>query len=403
MSKSKNKTRKSSIHTYPAAGAEQRMNAVQSVTPTQKESGFTALLESVAQEILAVTYWFDPAPYAGSSPVTVRFSGHRVDVKGRVEAKDRFVQDETIEQVVPGCGPISLTARVRNINPGEWVVTAQVQGAAHRANGLKQQENAAPVAAPHGPIARFWRTWAPSVEPDDHVKTCLAPLAHAPGIFPGIWGVMVVLGMMVALVLQALVISANHLALGPWWAATLVGIAAGVAGAKVWYIVLKRREHSMNGWCIQGFIAAAPVAAVIMLAALHISIGVFLDVTAPGLLVAMAVGRVGCFFAGCCGGPPTASRWGVWSSDQRVGARRIPTQLMELTLAGILGLGALVLVLSHGPRDGAIFVAGLAAYTLVRQGILHVRAEARKTRLGGPVTAVLAALVLIAAVVWLVR
>ena len=402
-SKSKNKTRKSSIQKYPAASAAPRIDAVQSVTPAQTSSGFTALLESVAQEILAVTYWFDPAPYAGSSPVTVRFSGHRVDVKGRIEAKDRFVQDETIEQVVPGSGPISLTTRVRDINPGEWVVTAQVQGAAHRANGLKQQENATPAAAPRGPMARFWRRWAPSVEPDDHVKTCLTPLAHVPGIFPGIWGVMVVLGMIVALVLQALVISADHLALGPWWAVTLVGIAVGIAGAKVWYIVLKRREHLFNGWCIQGFIAAAPVTAVIMLAALHISIGVFLDVTAPGLLVAMAVGRVGCFFAGCCGGPPTASRWGVWSSDQHVGARRIPTQLMELALALSLGLGALVLVLVRGPAGGAYFVGALAAYTLVRQGILNLRAEARKTKLGGLVTAILAALVLIAAIVWLVR
>src|SRR6266568_9566999 len=154
---------------------------------------------------------------------------------------------------------------------------------------------------------------------------------------------------------------------------------------------------------IQGFIVSAPVAAVIMLAALHISIGVFLDVTAPGLLVAMAVGRVGCFFAGCCGGPPTASRWGVWSSDQRVGVRRIPTQLLELLLALSLGLGVLVAVLRHGPSGGAFFVGVLAAYILGRQGILHLRAEPRKTRQGGLVTAALAALVLFAAVILLVR
>ena len=117
----------------------------------------------------------------------------------------------------------------------------------------------------------------------------------------------------------------------------------------------------------------------------------------------MAIGRVGCFFAGCCGGPPTASRWGVWSSDQRVGARRIPTQLLELVLAGILGLLVLVAVLSHGSAGGAIFVAALAAYTLGRQGLLRLRAEPRQTRLGGLLTAALAALVLIAAVVLLAR
>src|SRR5260370_34654513 len=125
---------------------------------------------------------------------------------------------------------------------------------------------------------------------------------------------MVSLGMAVALALQALVISRDHLALGPWWAVTLVAIAVGIAGAKVWYMVLHRREHLLDGWCIQGFIASAPVAAVIMLAALHVPVGVFLDVTAPGLLVAMAGGRVGCFFACCCRGPPPASRSGVLCS-----------------------------------------------------------------------------------------
>jgi phosphatidylglycerol:prolipoprotein diacylglycerol transferase len=91
----------------------------------------------------------------------------------------------------------------------------------------------------------------------------------------------------------------------------------------------------------------------------------------------------------------------VWSSDQRVGARRIPTQLLELVLAGMLGLLGLVAVLDHGPAGGAFFVGGLAAYTLVRQGLLRLRAEPRKTRLGGPIVAALAALALIAAVVLL--
>src|SRR5713226_7919828 len=396
-------THKSPAHMRPAVDAAPRIDVVQSDKEALTGGGFTALWESAAQQILAVTYWFDPAPHPGPDPVTVRFSGRRVDVKGRLSPGDRFVQDETIEQVIPGSGPISLTARVRNINAGEWAVTAHMLESATTARGPKEQGKTTAEAEPLRSIARLWRRWAPPVGSVEPVKTCLTPLAHVPGILPGIWGAMVALGMALALVLQALVISADHLALGPWWAVTLVGIMVGIVGAKVWYIVLKRREHSINGWCIQGFIASAPVTAVIMLAALHISIGVFLDVTAPGLLVAMAVGRVGCFLAGCCGGPPTASRWGVWSSDQHVGARRIPSQLLELALALSLGLGALAVVLGHGPAGGAIFVAGLAAYTLVRQGLLRLRAEARKTRLGGLLTAVLAALVLVAAIVWLVR
>jgi phosphatidylglycerol:prolipoprotein diacylglycerol transferase len=214
---------------------------------------------------------------------------------------------------------------------------------------------------------------------------------------------MVTLGMIVALALQGLVISADHLALGPVWTVSLVAIVVGIVGAKVWFIVLHRREHRLEGWCIQGFIASAPLAAAILLAVLHVPAGVFLDVTAPGLLVGMAVGRVGCFFAGCCGGPLTASRWGVWSSDQRVGGRRIPTQLLESVLALSLGLGVLVAVLGHGPAGGAFFVASLAAYILGRQGLLRLRAEARQTRLGGLATSALAVLVLIADIILLAR
>jgi len=396
-------TRRSPTRMRPAVDAAPRIDVVQSDKEALTGGGFTALLESVAQEILAVTYWFDPAPHPGPYAVTVRFSGRRIDVKGRLSPGDRFVQDETIEEVVPGSGPISLTARVRGINPGEWLVTARMLGSAHPAHGPQEQGNASPVAGPLGPIARFWRRWAPSAESAEHVRTCPTPFARVPGIFPGIWGAMVTLGMAVALVLQFLVISAEHLALGPVWTVSLVAIVAGIAGAKVWFIVLHRREHRIEGWCIQGFIAGATLAAAILLAVLEVPAGVFLDVTAPGLLVGVAVGRVGCFFAGCCGGPPTASRWGVWSSDQRVGARRIPTQLLESVLALSLGLGVLVAVLGHGPAGGAFFVAGLAAYTLGRQGLLRLRYEPRKTRLGGLATSALAALVLIAAIVLLAR
>ncbi len=396
-------TRRTPAHMHPAVDAAPRIDVVQSDKEALTGGGFTALWESAAQQILAVTYWFDPAPHPGPDPVTVRFSGRRVDVKGRLSPGDRFVQDETIEEVIPGSGPISLTARVRDINPGEWAVTAHMLGSVHPARRPGEYGNAAPAAGPLHPAARFWRRWAPSAGSAELVRTCSTPFARAPGILPGMWGAMVALGMAVALALQALVISADHLVVGPWWIVSLVAIVVGIAGAKGWFIVLHRREHHLEGWCIQGFITGTILAAAILLVVLDMPAGVFLDVTAPGLLVAMAVGRVGCFFGGCCGGPPTASRWGVWSSDQRVGARRIPTQLLESVLALSLGLGVLVAVLGHGPAGGAFFVAALAAYTLGRQGLLRLRAEPRKTRLGGLATSALAALVLIAAVVVLAR
>src|SRR5258708_24577250 len=170
-------TRRTPAHMHPAVDAAPRIDVVQSDKEALTGGRFTALWESAAQQIVAVTYWFDPAPHPGPYPVTVRFSGRRIDVKGRLSPGDRFVLDETIEEVVPGSGPISLTTRVRGINPGEWLVTAHMLGSAHSAHGPREQGNASLVAGPLGPIAPFLRRWGPSPGSARHLGTCPNPLA----------------------------------------------------------------------------------------------------------------------------------------------------------------------------------------------------------------------------------
>ena len=376
-------------------------DSVDSHPSPSPERELPAWMQRGAEQVLAVSYWFEPpAQRTTSYPVTIRFVGRRLGVEGPTQPGDHFVQDEVIESVVPGSGPVSVTARVHGVNLGAWAVTAQVRGAERAPRTRAERDATPPLTEPAHAHYTFplglWRRWAPptgsSLEAAEPAHTCLLPFAHVPGLIPGIWGVMVAIGMVVALITQSLVIAHDYLRVGPALTISLVAIAVGIVGAKAWYYALYR---SLVGWCIQGFVVAAIAACAILLLAWHIPVGVFLDATAPGLLFGMAIGRVGCFFAGCCGGPVTASRWGLWSSDQRVGARRIPTQLLESALALSLGLGALWAVLGHGPASGAIFVAVIAAYTLIRQGILRLRAEPRKTRLGAPITALVAALTLV--------
>jgi phosphatidylglycerol---prolipoprotein diacylglyceryl transferase len=382
--------------TRPTIDTGPRNDAVQSGNAAHTEGQLPALMERATQKILAVTYWFEPAPHPHPYLVTIRFTGRRVDVTGQLQRRDRFVHDETIAAVLPGSGPISITAKVPDVHPGEWSVTARVLDSAHHAHG-PQPGSALAVADVFRPDTWFWRKWAPSVGSDTVVRTCVAPFARVPGALPLIWVTMVTLGIAVALAVQALVIAHDHLRVGPVWAWTLGAIACGIVGAKIWYMVKHPHERSGQGWCIQGFVVGATLAAVILFAVFHAPIGLVLDVSAPGLMLGMSVGRVGCFLAGCCGGPPTAARWGVWSSDQRVGARRVPTQLMESLMSLSLGLAALVAVLSRGPASGAIFVAALAAYTLGREGLLRLRDEPLKVT--GPATAAVSALVLVAALV----
>jgi phosphatidylglycerol---prolipoprotein diacylglyceryl transferase len=373
--------------------------------------GTTSLVERTVQEILVVTYWFEPIPApAEPYPVTVRFTGRRVDVQGKSGAADQFSHDEIVDRVIPGSGPISVTAKVRNIEPGSWEVNARIVGPSqpgrpthrshHRASRSSQlaAQQGTPLSAetPDRIDTWFWRRWAPSVEWTSRVKTGLEPFARIPGSLPLIWAAFVGLGMVVALIVQSLILAHLGQRLGPVWAWTILAIGVGVVGAKIWFVVKHRSEHRFEGWCIQGFIAAAAPAALLLFTKFHLPTGTILDATAPGLMLGMAVGRVGCFLGGCCVGMPTSSRWGVWCGDQHVGARRIPTQLMESVSALLIGCVLLVVLLTHGPAGGFLFVGALAAYTLLREGLLRLRAEPLKMQ--GPAISIGAALVLTAAI-----
>ncbi len=148
----------------------------------------------------------------------------------------------------------------------------------------------------------------------------------------------------------------------------------------------------------------ASLAAVVTLLALNLPIGGFLDASAPALFFGVAIGRFGCFFTGCCAGRCTASRWGAWSSDRRVGARRVPTQLLESAAGLLIGVVSALLVVRGMPSlHGTIFVGAVAAHTLIRQFLLPLRAERHKSSLGASLTAAAAAVVLLGDAVLLLK
>jgi phosphatidylglycerol---prolipoprotein diacylglyceryl transferase len=344
-----------------------------------------------------MTFCFDPAADCHAHTALIRLSGQRVGVTGPLQRGDRFEQDEKVEGIVAGSGPVSVTARVFGINPGEWMVTAKMLNPELAERGRRGQAITKPTAEPVSQAAWSWRKWRLSRGAATPVRTTWLPLIRVPGVIPGFWAAMAVLGFVVALAVQALVISRAHLKLDNALAFSLFAIALGVVGAKVWFVVLRWRERRVEGWCIQGLLVGVVVAAAIGFAAFRIPIGTWLDASTPGLFFGMAIGRVGCFFGGCCAGRPTTARWGLWSVlDQRVGVRRIPTQLMESLLALGVGLTALVIVLGHGTLGGAIFVAGVAAYTLFRQGILRLRGGPPKSALVARLAAAAATFVLVA-------
>jgi phosphatidylglycerol:prolipoprotein diacylglycerol transferase len=370
-------------------------------TPASDENG--------EPQALITSFWFDSGHSGRPYSATVRFSGRRLGVTGLRGRTDEFVHDEILDSIVPNSGPNSITARIDGISRGEWKVGGE----------LITPFDTADKGRPAGASARWrrrtlapaiwsWRRWRLSTVPGTPLRTRFAPLAgfaRRPAVIPGSYTVLVTLGVIVGLLVQHRLVAHDHVGPGRVLTASLLALGAGLVGAKLLYVALHPRswqEFGTDGWCIQGFLVGAALVLTAAATLMRLPFGTVLDATAPGLFLGLAVGRVGCFLTGCCAGRPTASRCGVWSSDRRVGARRIPTQLLESLGSASIGLtGWLVVLHAHLAVRGGLFVASFAAYTLWRQFLLRLRAEPRKTVVGGPVTAAVAAGVLLAAVVLL--
>ncbi len=352
------------------------------------ESVACSILAEADPQLLGFSYWFEAAKEGKPYPINVRFSGRRLGVVGKSTSSDRFSIVESIDHVVPGSGPIALTARVREVTSGQWEVTAAPVSDGQRL--LKKQRD------------RGSRPALPKASSEGQTGFSPVILGRAPGAHVGAWPTMVGLGFIVGLGLQGIV--AHHLQLA-WTRFVLLALIAaivGLAGAKIYYLTgralagrkiagwkvpgeraMVSQGPSVGGMCIQGFVIGAILVVLLGASAIGEPAGVVLDVTTPGLLFGMTIGRFGCFFGGCCAGRLTASRWGLWSSDRRIGARRVPTQLFESALAGVLGAIALTVLWNfHLRPPGVVFVAAIASYTLGRQFLFSFRDRPRHTTHG---------------------
>ena len=361
--------------------------------PPVPTGALEAFVQRNAPEVVGVTYRVEPPTQPPVHAVTVRLAGERVDVDGRRGPGDTFVHEESWEGLLGGRAA-TLTVKVRDVTPGQWQVRAQAFAAAPGVAGQRGARHSVPVQR----ASWSWRRWRVADVPAEPVATRLAPFVPTPAVLLGSWMALVVLGILVALVTQTLVLRALSVRVSHALPVSLLAVAAGAVGAKAWYMVLHRRAGKRDGWCIQGLVAGFAVSAPLLLWAFGVPAGPYLDASAPALLVGMAIGRVGCFLTGCCAGRPSRSRWAVWASNRVVCTRRVPVQLLESLLALAVGVATLVAVLAAGPRHGFILVAGLAAYTMIRQGLLLLREERRQSRRGAPMIAAVATVALLAAV-----
>jgi phosphatidylglycerol---prolipoprotein diacylglyceryl transferase len=155
-------------------------------------------------------------------------------------------------------------------------------------------------------------------------------------------------------------------------------------------------RRSEGGASFQGGLVLALVVAPPLLAAMQVPFAPFLDVTTFALLIILIFGRVGCTLHGCCCGRPTRgllslnlpNQLGVWRP-------RIPSQLLELSLAISIFLGAFF-AWNHRPFPGAVFLAALGVYSLGRFLLQPTRETNERVGAVDPQRALAASLGLIA-------
>jgi phosphatidylglycerol---prolipoprotein diacylglyceryl transferase len=316
-------------------------------------SGCTKEFDEVCANLpqaVAITYWGEGTGRV--IPITVTGRLHNATPGSR----DRIETSASVPALEAEYGRFAFTTKVFGVAAGSWNVNAA------RADGTFSQRRAQdavvasrPIQISFGPAVRVWT-----------------------------WPVLVGAGTVLAIVIQAMLLSGRGadalLAVGVSFIACLLGYV----GAKAWYLASARqhpRQFMTTGACIQGFLLVAFTVLALGGAVTGIGAGTLLDATTPGLFLGMAVGRPGCFLTGCCAGRPTASRWGLWSSDRTLAIRRVPVQLWEAGLALVIGVSTLAMVLGAVvPVPGGTFVAAMATYTGVRQFLFPFRADPHTRR-----------------------
>ena len=159
----------------------------------------------------------------------------------------------------------------------------------------------------------------------------------------------------------------------------VVGIPSGIIFARLLHVIDLWEYYSQNPGQIIGGAGLTAYGAV-----LGATLGIWVysrfsklqfrylaDVTAPGIILAQAVGRIGCILRGCCYGFPTSLPWGIVythpGSADPLGVAVHPTQFYEI-IFNLLVFGLLLKLRGRLKPDGSLFIVYLSLYSLWRLG-----------------------------------
>ncbi len=102
------------------------------------------------------------------------------------------------------------------------------------------------------------------------------------------------------------------------------------------------------------------------------------DIWAPSIAIGHAIGRLGCFCAGCCYGKPASIPWAVTFTNPEslavIGIPLHPTQLYE-SAGELLNFMILIVLRRHPSFDGRLFWVYIFNYSIIRFTVEFFRGD----------------------------
>lgn len=231
----------------------------------------------------------------------------------------------------------------------------------------------------------------------------LPRLAQFGNFFLPTYGVLAALGLIVGLMVTVRLGRRSGIDPDQMWNLGIIAVLGGVIGSKLLLFVMDWNTYVRNfswsnlqaGGVFSGGLLLSILCCYLYARKVRMPKLKTADSFAPGIAIGHAIGRLGCFAAGCCYGKPTNLPWGVTFTNplsyQLAGTplniRIHPTQIYEALAEGLIFL-VLVTLFKRKSFDGQIAALYMFLYGIARYFLEFLRADPERGLMFGGVMTV---------------
>lgn len=234
------------------------------------------------------------------------------------------------------------------------------------------------------------------------------------GLNISFYGLLMALAFLVGIVVACLNAKRKNLKSDDLFTLALYVVPLSILGARAYFCIFSNQSFSFlqffeiwnGGLAILGGVIGGVIAVLIYCTIHKKNLLDIFDIAAPSLLIGQAIGRIGCYFAGCCYGLEVTdpSLWFFPLCINIDGTWHLATMLYESFLCAV-GFVVLQMLIKRNPPKGTLLCSYLCIYGIIRTGLEALRFESESLHLFGTgirVSQALSALLFVGGIIGLI-